>query len=90
MSKPRPNKTPFPTPDQALVLELMRRFPGNLPKPTDSDRQVWISVGERNVVDFLISTLERNTGVKLKTTHVFHLDPKAGSPGDSSASPSSS
>ena len=48
----------FPTVPEALLRELDRRFPERCPDPKDSDREIWIEVGRRQVVRFLLKQFE--------------------------------
>lgn len=49
----------IPTLDKELIEALDERFPSRCPKVTDSDRDIWINVGKRQVVEFLIEQYER-------------------------------
>ena len=48
----------FPTVPEALLKELDRLFPERCPDPNLSDREVWIKVGQREVVRFLLKKFE--------------------------------
>jgi len=48
----------IPTPDRALVEALDQLYPDRCPDPRDSDREIWIKVGQRQVVRKLIQALE--------------------------------
>ena len=38
---------------EELLTHLRGRFPNTVPKPTDSDREVWMSVGRQAVIAHL-------------------------------------
>ena len=38
-----------------LIALLDEQFPDRCPKPTESDREIWINVGRRDVVAFLLA-----------------------------------
>ena len=48
----------FPTVPEALLKELDRLFPERCPVPDLSEREVWIKVGQRQVVRFLLKQFE--------------------------------
>jgi len=49
----------FPTVPAELVAALDKLFPLRSPDPEQSDRHIWIEVGQRRVVDFLRDTHAR-------------------------------
>ncbi|MBU4567005.1 MAG: hypothetical protein KKE29_19995 [Proteobacteria bacterium] len=53
----------IPTPDPALVEALDRLYPDKCPDPKDSERQIWIKVGQRSVVRKLQQALEDGLSV---------------------------
>jgi hypothetical protein len=47
-----------------LIAVLDERFPSRCPDPKDSEREIWIKVGQRKVVEFLQDVYdEQNTTV---------------------------
>jgi hypothetical protein len=54
--KALPNIPPL---DAVLVDALDKRFPERCPDPEWTDRKVWIEVGKREVIRFLLNQLER-------------------------------
>jgi hypothetical protein len=44
---------PFPRVTKTLLKELETRFPSQCPRPDDSEREIWMAVGRRQVVDLL-------------------------------------
>jgi len=51
----------FPPVPLELLEELERRFPNRVPNITDSDRQVWVKVGQSAVVSFLRAQFEEQS-----------------------------
>jgi len=45
--------------DAGLVKELDKIFPLRLPEMNSRNREIWIAVGQRNVIDFLKEHLKR-------------------------------
>jgi len=52
---------PIPPLSPELVEALDKRFPERCPDPKWSDRDIWIRVGQREVVRFLIEELRRQS-----------------------------
>ena len=48
----------FPTITEALIVELNKRWPEQCADPQWTDREVWISAGQRSVVRFLNTVYE--------------------------------
>jgi len=59
----RNRDTPFPPIPKALMDELNFRFPEKTPSMTDSDREIWASVGRRSVIQFLNKEFERQNKI---------------------------
>lgn len=59
--------TPFPHLPAELVEALDKLFPLRSPDINAPDRQIWVEVGQRKVVDFLIATHRRQQAVILET-----------------------
>jgi hypothetical protein len=57
-------KIPLLSPE--LVEALNKRFPERCPDPKWSDREVWMAVGRRDVVRFLIEEARRQQSQSLK------------------------
>lgn len=57
---------PIPPLDAVLVEALDKRFPERCPDPDWPDRQVWIEVGKREVIRFLLAQLARQQDNILK------------------------
>jgi hypothetical protein len=49
----------FPHIDESLIKGLDNIFPLRSPPPDCKDRQIWIEVGQRNVIEFLKEHLKR-------------------------------
>lgn len=45
---------PFPAIPDDLLQALDRAFPLALPDPDDSERDIWMKVGERRLVEYLL------------------------------------
>lgn len=43
----------FPRVTKTLLFELETRFPSQCPRPADTEREIWMAVGRRQVVDLL-------------------------------------
>jgi hypothetical protein len=56
----------FPIVPQELLQELDRRFPDQCPDPSMSDRDIWIAVGARKVVNLLKREFDRQNDNILK------------------------
>ena len=56
-----------PIPDE-LLKALDARFPERCPEPSWDDRQVWIEVGKRAVVRFLLEEFRRQSDNILERT----------------------
>lgn len=54
-----PMETEFPNVTKALIKSLDQLYPDSCANPTDEDRLIWIKVGQRNVVNFLIEQHKR-------------------------------
>ena len=67
MSTDLPN---IPTLSPELVKALDVRFPERCPDPKWSDREVWIAVGKREVVRFLIEQKRRQDHANLEGTTI--------------------
>jgi hypothetical protein len=50
---------PLPPMTEELVAALDKRFPDQCPDPSWGEREIWIRVGQRSVVNFLKHSLER-------------------------------
>lgn len=48
----------LPTLSVELIALLDKVFPERCPSISDSDRQIWVAVGQRSVVNYLLSLLE--------------------------------
>jgi hypothetical protein len=59
----RNRDTPFPPIPKALMDELNFRFPEKTPSMTDTDREIWASVGRRSVIQFLNKEFERQNKI---------------------------
>ena len=59
----RNRDAPFPPIPRALMEELNLRFPEKTPLMTDSDREIWASVGRRSVIQFLNKEFERQNKI---------------------------
>ena len=44
---------PFPRVTKTLLKELDERFPNQCPRLEDSEREIWVAAGRRQVVDLL-------------------------------------
>jgi hypothetical protein len=54
----------LPDLSKSLIEMLDARFPSRCPDPKDSEREVWMKVGQRKVVEFLQDVYdEQNTTV---------------------------
>lgn len=62
----------FPLLSRDLIKKLDEAYPLRLPDPKDTDRMVWIKVGQRMVVDQLVHLLkvEDEEGGTLKSNNV--------------------
>lgn len=64
--------SPFPEDPDALIAQLETIFPDQVPRRDDSDRDVWIKVGQVSVVSFLRAWrkayLEKQPYVRRKDT----------------------
>ena len=47
------DEQPFPRVTKTLLKELDQRFPDHSPRPLDTEREIWMAVGRRQVVDLL-------------------------------------
>ena len=47
------DEQPFPRVTKTLLKELDQRFPDQCPRPLDTEREIWMAVGRRQVVDLL-------------------------------------
>lgn len=47
--------------DPQLIKALDLRFPSRCPDPADSEREVWMKVGRRQVVDWLVLKFKEQT-----------------------------
>lgn len=50
--------TPLPTSVPLLIKQLDVEYPSSCPKASDTDREIWIKVGQRLVVERLIAGLQ--------------------------------
>jgi len=48
----------IPTLDPSLIQTLNERIPERCPDPSWSEREIWMYVGKRELVNFLISELK--------------------------------
>lgn len=54
-----------------LLDALDKRFPERCPDPSWSDREVWVRVGERQVVRFLKRMFDQQNENVVRDTHVL-------------------
>lgn len=54
-----------------LVSVLNQRFPLRLPKEEWSDRKIWIEVGKREVIEFLITEHKRQQENTLQASVIY-------------------
>jgi hypothetical protein len=55
----RNQDTPFPSISEHLIKELNIRFPEQCPDASWTERDIWMSVGRRQVVRFLNAEFKR-------------------------------
>jgi len=52
---------PFPRVTKTLLKELESRFPNRCPRVEDSEREIWIAVGRRQVVELMKEKFDEQT-----------------------------
>ena len=57
----------FPVVHKDLLDALERQFPDRSPNPSDTDRQIWMKVGNVQVIRFLRSKFEEQNENVLET-----------------------
>ncbi|HCL3314582.1 TPA: hypothetical protein N2A14_002590 [Pseudomonas aeruginosa] len=61
----------LPAVPKDLLDALDKRFPERCPEPSWSDREIWMRVGERQVVKFLKRIFDEQNENVMRDTHVL-------------------
>lgn len=61
----------LPAVPKDLLDALDKRFPERCPEPSWSDREIWMRVGERQVVKFLKRIFDEQNENVMRETHVL-------------------
>lgn len=62
---------PLPSIPEDLVKALDLAFPERCPEPEWSDRDIWMRVGERRVIRFLLRKFKEQTDNVMRDTNVL-------------------
>lgn len=54
----KPHMKALPVSVPQLIKELDETFPNRCPSPTMTDREIWMAVGERRLVEHLLARLK--------------------------------
>ena len=69
MSTPMKN---FPEVSKALLEHLDQRFPDRCPTECMNDREIWMEVGARRVVQFLQSIYQEQNDTRMESSYNVH------------------